>query len=68
MEAEIKEKRAMILQFFFFFFQEKPTNEEVKQVLSKFDATGSTLLGPCVILLVMAHFKEKVDALIIQVD
>lgn len=49
------------------FFQQKQANE-VKPILSRFDAVGSTILDPCVVLLLMAHFKEKSDTLILQVN
>lgn len=60
----IKDRGKMIVQF----FRQKPTNETVRQILVMFDATECTILGPCVVLLLMAHFKEKSDALILQVD
>ncbi|XP_041952199.1 uncharacterized protein LOC121712172 isoform X1 [Alosa sapidissima] len=64
MEGAIAEKGKMILQF----YRQKPTNSEVKQVLSMFEASGSTIVGPCVILCLMAHFKENPDGLLLQVD
>ncbi|KAL6464370.1 hypothetical protein MHYP_G00266870 [Metynnis hypsauchen] len=64
MNEAIEDRGKMIVQF----FRQKPTNEEVTRILSRFDVTGSTILGPCVVLLLMAHFKEKSDALILQVD
>ncbi|XP_076864064.1 uncharacterized protein LOC143516400 [Brachyhypopomus gauderio] len=64
MDDSIEDRGKMIVQF----FRQKPTNEEVTRILSRFDAIGSTILGPCVVLLLMAHFKEKSEALILQVD
>ncbi|KAL7883035.1 hypothetical protein SRHO_G00006930 [Serrasalmus rhombeus] len=64
MDETVEDRGKMIVQFFW----QKPTNEEVTQILSRFDVTGSTILGPCVVLLLMAHFKEKSDALILQVE
>lgn len=64
MDAAIAEKGKMILQF----FHQKPTNAEVMQVLSMFDASGSAILGLCVVFCLMAHFKETPDVLLLQVD
>uniref|UniRef100_A0A3B1KH65 Uncharacterized protein n=1 Tax=Astyanax mexicanus TaxID=7994 RepID=A0A3B1KH65_ASTMX len=49
------------------FFRQKPTNE-VQQILSRFDSNRAPILAPCVVLLLMAHFKEHSEALILQVD
>uniref|UniRef100_A0A3B1IPE7 C2H2-type domain-containing protein n=1 Tax=Astyanax mexicanus TaxID=7994 RepID=A0A3B1IPE7_ASTMX len=47
------------------FFRQKPTNE-VQQILSRFDSNRAPILAPCVVLLLMAHFKEHSEALILQ--
>lgn len=64
LEAAIQEKGKMILQF----FRQKPSNSDVRQVLSRFDGSGSTGLAPCVVLCLLAHFKEEREALLLQVE
>lgn len=50
------------------FFQEKPTNDEVRSVLSMYAECEDNSKAACVVLLLMAHFKEKGDALFLQAD
>uniref|UniRef100_A0A3B1JNM8 Uncharacterized protein n=1 Tax=Astyanax mexicanus TaxID=7994 RepID=A0A3B1JNM8_ASTMX len=57
----IEHRGKMIINF----FRQKPTNE-VQQILSRFDSNRATILAPCVVLLLMAHFKEHSEALILQ--
>ncbi|KAF4101576.1 uncharacterized protein LOC131524703 [Onychostoma macrolepis] len=45
------------------FFKSKPTNSEVKSILSKDEASDSSYL---VVRLLMAHFAEKQEGLILQ--
>lgn len=45
------------------FFKSKPTNSEVKSILSKDEASDSSYL---VVQLLMAHFAEKQEGLILQ--
>uniref|UniRef100_A0A8C1PKJ5 Uncharacterized protein n=1 Tax=Cyprinus carpio TaxID=7962 RepID=A0A8C1PKJ5_CYPCA len=48
------------------FFQEKPTNKEVCAVLSKYQVGNSLVL--CFFKLLMAHFKERTESLLIEAD
>lgn len=48
------------------FFQEKPTNNEVRAILSKYQDGNSLVL--CLLHLLMAHFKEKTESLLIEAD
>ncbi|XP_067312741.1 uncharacterized protein [Pseudorasbora parva] len=48
------------------FFQEKPTNNEVRAVLSKYQEGNSLVL--CILQLLMAHFKERTESLLIEAD
>ncbi|XP_067237385.1 sterile alpha motif domain-containing protein 3-like [Chanodichthys erythropterus] len=48
------------------FFQEKPTNKEVCAVLSKYQEGNSLVL--CILKLLMAHFKERTESLLIEAD
>lgn len=48
------------------FFQEKPTNKEVSAVLSKYQEGNSLVL--CILKLLMAHFKERTESLLIEAD
>ncbi|XP_073719682.1 uncharacterized protein [Misgurnus anguillicaudatus] len=48
------------------FFQEKPTNDDVRAVLSKYKDENSLVL--CLLHLLMAHFKEKSEFLLIEAD
>ncbi|XP_036416694.1 uncharacterized protein LOC118800543 [Colossoma macropomum] len=57
---EVKGKR--ILRF----FEEKPTNDEVRAILLKSGQESS--LVPCILLLLMAHFKEKSESLLLEAD
>ncbi|KAL6456509.1 hypothetical protein MHYP_G00350530 [Metynnis hypsauchen] len=57
---EVKGKR--ILRF----FEEKPTNNEVRAILLKSGQESS--LVPCILLLLMAHFKEKSESLLLKAD
>ncbi len=48
------------------FFQERPTNSEVHAVLSKYQKGNSLVL--CILQLLMAHFKEGTEYLLIEAD
>nr|XP_055049458.1 uncharacterized protein LOC129434833 isoform X1 [Misgurnus anguillicaudatus] len=48
------------------YFQEKPTNDDVRAVLSKYKDENSLVL--CLLHLLMAHFKEKSEFLLIEAD
>ncbi|XP_034145225.1 uncharacterized protein LOC117593613 [Esox lucius] len=58
----IQEKGKRILRF----FQEKPSNKEVCAVLSKYQEGNSLVL--CILKLLMAHFKERTESLLIEAD
>ncbi|XP_073688519.1 uncharacterized protein [Garra rufa] len=48
------------------FFHEKPTNNDVRAILSKYQDGNSLVL--CLLHLLMAHFKEKTESLLIEAD
>ncbi|GAA6094792.1 uncharacterized protein LOC114840354 isoform X1 [Tachysurus ichikawai] len=48
------------------FFQEKPTNKEVCAVLSKYQEGNFLVL--CILKLLLAHFKERTESLLIEAD
>nr|XP_055062817.1 uncharacterized protein LOC129445849 [Misgurnus anguillicaudatus] len=67
LENSMEEKGKMIIQF----FQQKQTGcnaNEIQRILVKFDDSGASCIIPCVILLLLFHFKEKPEALILQAD
>lgn len=67
LENSMEEKGKMILQF----FQQKPAGcnaNEIQRILMKFDDNEASCFIPCVILLLLSHFKEKPEALILQAD
>lgn len=67
MVEAIEEKGKLILQF----FRKNSTGsggDEIQRILMKFDDSGTTSSAQCAILLLMAHFKEKPEALILQAD
>ncbi|XP_016140715.1 uncharacterized protein [Sinocyclocheilus grahami] len=60
LELSIQEGGPKIFQF----FKDKPTNEEVRNTLS----SGENDVAAMVLQLLLAHFKEKLDGLILQTD
>lgn len=67
LEKSMEEKGKMILQF----FRQMPagTNtDEMQRILMKYDDSGASCLIPCVVLLLLSHFKEKPEALFLQTD
>nr|XP_005158438.1 uncharacterized protein LOC101885684 [Danio rerio] len=67
LEKSMEEKGKMILQF----FHQKPAGtktDEIQRILLKFDDSGASSFIPCVVLVLLSHFKEKNDALILQTD
>ncbi|CAL8290569.1 unnamed protein product [Merluccius merluccius] len=67
MEQAMAEKGKLILKF----FQQKPagTNaDEVERILVKYNREEMCDPYPCVILLLMAHFRENPEGLILQAD
>ncbi len=67
MEQAMEEKGKLILQF----FEQKPagTNaDEVERILVKYNGEENSAPCPAVILLLMAHFREKSEGLILQAD
>ncbi|KAL2082774.1 hypothetical protein ACEWY4_022592 [Coilia grayii] len=67
MEQAMEEKGKLILRF----FQHKPagtSTDEVERILVKYSKEEKCDPCPCVILLLMAHFKEKSEGLILQTD
>ncbi|KAF4113966.1 uncharacterized protein LOC131541152 [Onychostoma macrolepis] len=67
LEKSMEEKGKMILQF----FRQLPagTNtDEMQRILMKYDDSGASCLIPCVVLLLLSHFKEKPEALFLQTD
>ncbi|XP_063740194.1 uncharacterized protein LOC134864834 [Eleginops maclovinus] len=67
MEQAMEEKGKLILRF----FQHRPAGtsaDEVGRILVKYSKEEKCDPCPCVILLLMAHFKEKSEGLILQTD
>ncbi|KAM7398692.1 hypothetical protein PAMA_006546 [Pampus argenteus] len=67
MEQAVEEKGKLILRF----FQQKTagtSTDEVERILVKYNKEEKCDPCPCVILLLMAHFKEKYEGLILQAD
>lgn len=60
LESSIQEGGPKIVQF----FKEKPTNEDVRNTLS----SDQNDLAAMVLQLLLAHFKEKLDGLILLTD
>ncbi|KAI7805649.1 hypothetical protein IRJ41_013298 [Triplophysa rosa] len=63
----MEEKGKMILQF----FKQKPagTNaDEIQRILMRFDDSRASCVIPCVVLLLLSHFKEKREDLVLQAD
>ena len=61
MEAFLEEHGRNILEF----FKQNPTNADVKAVLYRSDCSVTALN---ILPVLMAHFKEPLDALIIETD
>lgn len=59
-EASLEEHGRIISEF----FKQKPTNDEVKAVLSR----NNSVTAPYILQLLMAHFKEQMDSLIVHAD
>ncbi|KAG9273476.1 hypothetical protein AMEX_G547 [Astyanax mexicanus] len=67
MEQAIQEKGKLIIQFFN--HKQAGTDAgEIQRILMMFDDNDTASFAPCVILLLITHFREKTDALILQVD
>lgn len=67
MEQAIEDKGKLILKF----FEKKPAGpnaDEKERILVKYNNEDKCDPFPCVILLLMAHFKENPDGLILQTD
>ncbi|XP_048119596.1 uncharacterized protein LOC125307588 [Alosa alosa] len=67
MEQAMEEKGKLILKF----FQHRPAGtsaDKVERILVKYSKEEKCDPCPCVILLLMAHFKEKSEGLILQTD
>lgn len=67
MEQAIEDKGKLILKF----FEKKtagPNADEKEHILVKYNSEDKCDPFPCVILLLMAHFKENPDGLILQTD
>lgn len=67
MEQAMEEKGKLILRY----FQHRTTGtsaDEVERILVKYNKEEKCDPCPCVILLLMAHFKEKSDGLFLQAD
>lgn len=67
LEKSMEKKGKMILQL----FRQMPagTNTvEMQRMLMKYDNSGASCFIPCVVLLLLSHFKEKPEALILQAD
>lgn len=67
MEQAVEEKGKLILQF----FQQKRagTNaDDVQHILVKYNREEKCDPWPCVILLLIAHFREKPEGLILEAD
>lgn len=67
MERAVEEKGKLILRF----FEHKrggTSADEVQRILAMYNEEERCDRCPCVILLLMAHFKEKADGLILQAD
>ncbi|XP_073722008.1 uncharacterized protein [Misgurnus anguillicaudatus] len=60
LELSIQECGQIITQF----FKGKPTNDDVRNILSK----GENDVAANVLQLLLAHFKEKLDGIILQAD
>ncbi len=60
LELSIQECGQIIIQF----FKGKPTNDDVRNILAR----GENDVAAMVIQLLLAHFKEKLDGLILQAD
>ncbi|XP_067284857.1 uncharacterized protein [Pseudorasbora parva] len=60
LELSIQECGKIIIEF----FKSKPTNDDVRSILSREEND----VGAMVLLLLLAHFKEKLDGLILQAD
>lgn len=64
LEKSMEQKGKMILQL----FRQMPagTNTvEMQCMLMKYDNSGASCFIPCVVLLLLSHFKEKPEALIL---
>ncbi|XP_067217734.1 uncharacterized protein [Chanodichthys erythropterus] len=60
LELSVQECGQIIIEF----FKRKPTNDDVRSILSR----GENDVGAMVLQLLLAHFKEKLDDVILQAD
>uniref|UniRef100_A0A0F8AHU0 Uncharacterized protein n=1 Tax=Larimichthys crocea TaxID=215358 RepID=A0A0F8AHU0_LARCR len=67
MEQAVEEKGKLILRFFQH-TTARTSTDEVERILVSYNKEEKCDLCPCVILLLMAHFKEKYEGLILQAD